>query len=58
MLRGKVRKKRKKEQLCKVKQRQMKKVYIKTNYKGKRTAGKVNKAINLEKRYMFKKIKN
>ena len=36
----------------------MKKVYIKTNYKGKRTAGKVNKAINLEKRYMFKKIKN
>jgi len=28
----------------------MKKVYIKTNCKGKRTAGKVNKAINLEKK--------
>ena len=28
MLRGKERKKRKKEQICKVKQRQMKKIYI------------------------------
>ena len=50
MLRGKERKKRKKEQLCIVKQRQMKKTYtLKINCKGKRTVGKTNKGINVKK---------
>ena len=31
---------------------------LKTNCKGKRTVGKVNKAINVEKYNRFKKIKN
>ena len=52
MLRGK---ERKKEQICKVKQRQMKKIYIKINFKGKRTVGKANKGINIEK---YIKLKN
>ena len=46
MLRGK---KRKKKQICKVKQEQMKKIYIKINCKGKRAIGKANKGINVEK---------
>ena len=54
MLRGKERKKRKKEQICKVKQRQMKKIYIKINFKGKRTVGKANKGINVERYNRFK----
>ena len=51
MLRGKENKKRKKEEICKVKQRQIKKdLYIlKINYKGKRIVGKVSKGINVEK---------
>ena len=44
MLRGK---KRKKKQICKVKQEQMKKIYIKINCKGKRTVGKANEGINV-----------
>ena len=50
MLRGKVRQERQKEQICKVKQRQMKKTYtLKINCKGKRTVGKTNKGINVKK---------
>ena len=50
MLKGKERKKRKKEQICRIKQRQIKKTYIlKINCKGKRTVGKANKGINVEK---------
>ena len=51
MLRGKERKnrERKKEQICKVKQRQMK-IYIDyINCKGKSTVGKAKKGINVEK---------
>ena len=58
MLRGKERKKRKKEQICKVKQRQKKKVYIKINCKGKITVGKANNGINVEKYNRFLKIKS
>ena len=60
MLIGKERmKKKKKEQICKVKQRQVKKMYIlKINCQGKRTVGKTDKDINVEKNNMFKKIKN
>ena len=47
MLRGK---ERKKEQICRVKQRQMKTYILKINYKGKRTVGKANKGINIEKK--------
>ena len=45
------RKKRKKEQICKVKQRvDEENLYtLKINCKGKRTAGKANKGINVEK---------
>ena len=46
MLRGK---KRKKKQICKVKQEQMKKIYIKINCKGKRRVGNVYERINVEK---------
>ena len=44
MLRGK---ERKKKQICKVKQRQIRFIY--NNCKGKRTVGKANKGINEEK---------
>ena len=47
MFRGKERKK--KEQIHKVKQRQVKKIYIKINCKGKRTVGKAYEGINVEK---------
>ena len=43
---------RKKRQICKVKQKQIKKIYIyilKINNKEKRTVGKANKGINIEK---------
>ena len=47
MLRGK---ERKNEQIGNAKQRQIKKTYIlKINCKGKRTVGKANKGINVEK---------
>ena len=48
MLRGK---ERKKEQICKVKQRQVKKnLYtLNINCKGKRTVGKANQGKNVEK---------
>ena len=49
MLRVKGGKKRKKEQLCKVKYRKIKKIMLKINCKGKRTVGKANKRINVEK---------
>ena len=50
MLKRKERKERKKEYICKVKQRQMKKIYmLKINCKGKRTVGNANKGINVEK---------
>ena len=55
MLRGK---ERKKEQLSKNKKKQMKKIYIKINCKGKRTVGKANIGINVEKYNRFKKIKD
>ena len=57
MLRGEERKKRKKEQVCKVIQRQMKKsyIYIKDKCKGKRTVRNANKGINVEKYNRFKK---
>ena len=42
-------KKEKKEQICKVRQWQIKKIYIKINCKGKRAIGKANKGINVEK---------
>ena len=48
-LRGKERKKRKKEQIHKAKQRQIEKIYIKINCKGKRTVGKAYEGINVEK---------
>ena len=54
MLRGKERKKRKKEQICKDKEY----LYtLKINCKRKRTVGKANKGINVEKTIMFKKLK-
>ena len=47
MLRGK---KRKEEQICKVKQVDKEDLYtLKINCKGKRTVGKANKGINVEK---------
>ena len=50
MLRGKERKKRKKEQICKVKQSDEEDLYtLKINFKGKRTVGKANKGLNVEK---------
>ena len=51
MLRGKERKEKKRKQICKVKQRQIKKILytLKISCKGKRTVGKVNKGINIEK---------
>ena len=50
LLRGKERRKGKKKQICKVKQRQIKKIYmLKINCKRKRTVGKANKGINVEK---------
>ena len=54
MLRGKERKKRKKEQICKDKEY----LYtLKINCKRKRTVGKANKGINVEKNNnRFKKI--
>ena len=54
MLRGK---ERKKEQISKVKQREMK-INYKVNCKGKRTVGEANKGINVEKNSRFKRIKN
>ena len=54
MFRGKERKK--KEQIHKVKQRQVKKIYIKINCKGKRTVGKAYEGINVEKSNRFKKL--
>ena len=53
MLKGKERKK------SKVKQRQIKKILyiLKINYKGKRTVGKANKGINVEKIILDLKIK-
>ena len=38
-----------KEQKCKVKYNQIKKIYIKINFKEKRAVGKANKGINVEK---------
>ena len=51
MLKGKERKKRKKEQTHNIKQRQIKEDLhtLKINCKGKRTVGKANKGINVEK---------
>ena len=65
MLRGKERKKRKKEQICKVKQSQMKKIYIhyRLSARGKEQQGKQKKnkfrndVIGL-KNYSYKKEKN
>ena len=45
-------KQNKTEQICKVKQRQ-----IKIHYKGKRPVGKANKGINVEKKIIGLKIK-
>ena len=58
MLRGKKIKKGKKEQICKVKQVDKEDLYIlKINCKGKRTVGKANKGINVEKNNnRFKKL--
>ena len=55
MFRGKERKK--KEQIHKVKQRQVKKIYIKINCKGKRIVGKANKGKHVEKIILGLKIK-
>ena len=52
-----VERKGKKEQICKVKQRQMKIYISKINSKGKRTVGKANKGVNVEKYNSFLKIK-
>ena len=51
MLRGKERKERKKEQICKVKQEVDEEglCTLNINCKGKRTVGKANKGINVEK---------
>ena len=50
MLRGKERKKRKKEEISKVKEVDKEDLYtLKINCKGKRTVGKANKGINVEK---------
>ena len=50
MLRGKERKKRKKEQICKLKKIDKEDLYaLKINCKGKRTVGKANERINVEK---------
>ena len=51
MLRGKQRKKRNKEQIHNIKQRQIKEdLYtLNINYKGERTVGKGNKGTNVEK---------
>ena len=60
MLRGKERKKRKKEQICKVKQRQIKKTHkLKSNCKGKKTVQKASKGKNVKKKNYnrFKKLK-
>ena len=55
MLRGKERKKRKKEQICKDKEY----LYtLKINCKRKRTVGKAYKGINVEKINTFKSFKN
>ena len=63
LLRGKGRNKRKKEQICKVKQRQIyistfinrqRFIYLEITSKGKRTVGNENKGINNNK---FKKLK-
>ena len=49
MLRGKERKKRKKEDISKVKEVDKEDLYtLKINYKGERTIGKANKGINVE----------
>ena len=45
MLKGK---ERMKEQICRVKQGQIKKGVVKINCKGKRTVGKANKRIDIE----------
>ena len=52
-----VERKGKKEQICKVKQRQMKIYISKINSKRKRTVGKANKGVNVEKYNSFLKIK-
>ena len=50
MLRGKEREKRKKEQICKVKQWQMKiYIHLRLTARGKKTVGKANKGIHVEK---------
>ena len=50
MLRGEERKKRKKEQICKVKEVDKEDLHIlKINCKGKRTVAKANKGMNVEK---------
>ena len=50
MLRGKERKERKKEQICKVKQVDKEDLYtLKINCKGKRTVGKANKGLSVGK---------
>ena len=54
MWRGKERKKRKKEQICKDKEDLD---TLKINCKRKRTVGKANKGINVEKNNRFKKLK-
>ena len=55
MLRGK---KRKKEQICKVKEVDEEDLYtLKINCKGKRTVGKANERINVEKIVIDLKIK-
>ena len=47
MLRGKERKKRKKEQICKVNYINFDLYTLKINCKGKKTVGKANKGINV-----------
>ena len=50
VLRGKARKERKKEQICKVVEINEEDLYtLKINCKGKRTVGKANEKINVEK---------
>ena len=59
MLRGKERKKRKKEQICKVKQRQIKKIYVhlRLTARGKEQQEKQTKVKCRKNNNRFKKIK-
>ena len=59
MLRGKERKKRKKEQICKVKQRQMKKIYIhqRLSARGKEQQERQTKEQKKKKNNRFEEMK-